>query len=249
MKTDGTASGEAPRALIRALWAVLVLLVIIGVAAAIGRAVFTDDFITRVDPVRQRFMAALHRDDPFALQRSAELARMDGRFAAHPLLILLHVIPGGFFLLLAPLQFSTWIRTRHVRLHRWSGRVLLPAGLVSVFAALYFGLLIPYGGLGEAAAMALFGGLFVIAIGRAYLAIRRHQVARHREWMIRVFAIAIGISTVRVVGAVLDPALTPAGVRPPDIFVLSIWTGWVITLGVAELWIRYTRPRRALPGG
>ena len=127
-------------------------------------------------------MDALRRDDPFALQRSAELARADGRFAAHPLLILLHVIPGGFFLLLAPLQFSTWIRTRHFRVHRWSGRVLLPAGLV-------------------------------------------------------------------VVGVVLDAALTPAGVRPPDIFVLSVWTGWVITIGVAELWIRHTRPRRALPGG
>ena len=67
--------------------------------------------------------------------------------------------------------------------------------------------------------------------------------------MIGVFAIAIAISSVRVVGVVLDAALTPTGVRPPDIFVLSVWTGWVITLAVAELWIRYTRPRRALAGG
>jgi hypothetical protein len=65
--------------------------------------------------------------------------------------------------------------------------------------------------------------------------------------MIRVFAIAIAISTVRVVAGVLDVALTPAGFRPPDLFVVSLWTGWVITLGVAELWIRYTRPRRHFP--
>ena len=26
-------------------------------------------------------------------------------------------------------------------------------------------------------------------------------------------------------------------------FVASIWTGWVLTLCAAELWIRYTRPR------
>jgi hypothetical protein len=116
--------------------------------------------------------------------------------------------------------------------------------LVSVVAGLYFGILIPYGGAGEAVAIAVFGCLFLMAIGRAFLAIRRHQVARHPEWMIRVFAIAIAISTVRVIAGVLDVALTPAGIRPPDLFVLSLWTGWTITLGVAELWIRYTRPRR-----
>ena len=95
----------------------------------------------------------------------------------------------------------------------------------------------------KAIAIALFGGLFLTAISRAFIAIRRHQVARHREWMIRAFAIAIGVSTVRVVGAVFDVTLTPAGIRPPQIFVLSIWVGWVITLGAAEAWVRYTRPR------
>jgi hypothetical protein len=102
----------------------------------------------------------------------------------------------------------------------------------------------PYGGLGEATAIAFFGGLFVVAVGRAFVAIRKHQVARHREWMIRAFAIAIGISTVRVVGAVFDFALTPTGLRPPALFALSLWTGWGVTLGAGELWIRYTRPRR-----
>lgn len=189
---------------------------------------------------------ALHLEDPFALQRPAEVARIEGRFAAHPILTLLHVLPGGIFLLVAPLQFSTWIRTRHIRFHRWSGRILLPAALVSVVTALYFGILIPYAGVGEATAIAVFGGVFLVAICRAFIAIRRHQVARHREWMIRVFAIAIAISTVRLVAVPLDLALTPAGFRPPEIFVLSLWSGWIITLGAAELWIRYTRTPRTL---
>lgn len=243
MMIDDTTNIKISVWLIRALWTVAAVLIVVGVGAAIGRLVFADDFVTRAEPVRQWFMDALHRNDPFALQRPAELARVDGKFAAHPLLTLWHVLPGGVFLLFAPLQFSTWIRNRHIRFHRWSGRILLPAALVSVLPGLYFGILIPYGGLGEAAAILVFGGLFLIAICRAFLAIRRHQVARHREWMIRVFAIAIAISTVRIVAAVLDVALTPAGLRPPDLFVLSLWTGWVITLGGAELWIRYTRAR------
>jgi hypothetical protein len=244
MKTDEASLNRIPLSLIRALWAVAALLVVVGVGAGIGRVVFADDLVTRAEPARQWLMDALHREDPFALQRPAELARVDGKFAAHPLLTLWHVLPGGVFLLFAPLQFSTWMRGRHIRIHRWSGRLLLPAALVCVLPGLYFGILIPYGGPAEAVAIAVFGGLFLIASCRGFLAIRRRQVAQHREWMIRVFAIAIAISTVRVVAVVLDVALTPAGIRPPDVFALSVWTGWVTTVGVAELWIRFTRPGR-----
>lgn len=95
MKTDDATRSQTPLSLIRALWAVAVLLVTIGVGAAIGRGVFTDDALTRAEPVRQWLMDALHRHDPFALQRPGELALVDGRFAAHPLLTLLHVLPGG----------------------------------------------------------------------------------------------------------------------------------------------------------
>ncbi len=65
--------------------------------------------------------------------------------------------------------------------------------------------------------------------------------------MIRAFAIAIGISTIRVVGGVLDIFLTPAGYGQQELFVLSFWSGWLLTLGAAELWIRYTRPRSLSP--
>src|SRR5439155_18779068 len=40
-------------------------------------------------------------------------------------------------------------------------------------------------------------------------------------------------------------ALTPAGVRTEVSFVLAIWAGWVTSLGMSELWIRYTRRRAA----
>jgi len=95
----------------------------------------------------------------------------------------------------------------------------------------------------------VFGGLFLFAVYRGVRAIRRGQVARHREWMIRVFALAVAISTVRLVGAVLDVALTPLGVRPPAVFALSVWTGWILTLGIAELWIRHTRRSEAHQAG
>ena len=227
------------------LWGGIALLTAIGVTAATARATFPADLARRVDPLRARLLAYLDVADPLAARRPAEVQRFDGPFAAHPRLTLLHVVPGGLFLALAPLQFSSRLRDRHRQLHRWSGRVLVLAAVLSVLPGLFFGLLMPFGGGTEAIAIAVFGGLFLAAIGRAVVAIRTGQVALHREWMIRAFAIAIGISTVRVAGAVFDLALTPLGVNPRDVFVMSVWTGWITTLGAAELWIAYTRPRAA----
>ena len=123
---------------------------------------------------------------------------------------------------------------------------MLIVASVSALAGLHFGLSVPFGGAGEAAAVAVVGGWFLITLGRAFRAIRGGDVARHREWMIRAFAVAIGVSTVRVVAVVLDIALAPARIPPRDMFVLSIWIGWAITLLAAERWIVSTRPRAEL---
>jgi len=233
---------------LRAVRATVALLVILGVSAAVGRTIFPDDLITRFEPVRQWLFDAFGRDDPRADTRAAALAVADGRFAAHPLLTRIHVVFGGLFVMFAPLQFSSAMRARNIRLHRWSGRILLPLAVISVITSLYFGILIPFGGLGEAIAIALFGGIFIASASRAYLAIRRKEVERHREWMIRTFAIALSISTVRLVDAPVDLILTPAGVRPPGVLVVAMWTGWVITVALAELWIRHTRANLHLRG-
>lgn len=220
----------------------LALLVLVGVGASAARAAFHADLGARMEPYRERLFHALGLDDPNQGARTIEVARFDSSFAAHPRKTLLHVVPGGLFLALAPLQFSSRLRTRHLRLHRWSGRVLVAAGLASGLNGLYFGLLMPFGGAPEAIAIALFGGLFVLALVRGFVAIRRHDRAGHREWMIRAFAIALGIATVRLLGAIFDLALAPAGVAPVTVFLLSVWLGWIATVGAAELWIRRTRP-------
>lgn len=243
MKSDAAVIRRIPAFVTGALWLGVALLVTIGVLASIGRGVFPGDFAARADPVRQHLFESFHREDPFSAKRPQEIEHFDARFAAAPLLTLIHVVPGGIFLILAPLQFSSRIRNRHIRFHRWSGRILIAAAFAVVLAGLYFGLFVPYGGLWETAAIVLFGGLFLVFLGRAFVAIRRRQVARHREWMIRAFSLAIGISTVRVVGSAFDVFLTPAGLHPNEIFALSLWTGWAITLAAAELWIRYSRPR------
>jgi uncharacterized membrane protein len=225
------------------VWSGVVLLGLVGVAAAIARAAFQEDLAVRIDPFREEAMRFLDRQDPFVLDRGEELARFDSRFAAHRLATLLHVLPGAVFLTLAPWQFSSRLRNRHIRFHRYSGRILVLAALITGVTGLYFGLFMPYGGLAEAMAIALFGGLLLVTVSRAFLAIRRHDVERHREWMIRTFALCIAVSTVRVVGPLFDIALTPVGWTSSAVFALAVWTGWVLTVAFAEVWIRATRPR------
>ena len=83
----------------------------------------------------------------------------------------------------------------------------------------------------------------LVAIAVGFVAIRRRQIARHREWMIRVFAFATAIATIRIAFAAIDVALTQSGMPPPDQFMFSVWTGWLVTLAAAEAWIRDTRRR------
>jgi hypothetical protein len=74
----------------------------------------------------------------------------------------------------------------------------------------------------------------------ALILIRRGNIAAHRAWMLRAFALMLGISTVRIVALFLDLALTPLAYPAETIFVASLWIGWVGTLAAAEVWLRQT---------
>jgi uncharacterized membrane protein len=218
--------------------------VVLGVAAAALRFVYHADLGMRMEPVRQRVLRAIGLADTDPARRQAEVAEFDRRYRENPSMTVLHVVPGAVYLAFGLLQFSATLRRRHPAVHRWSGRVLLATMLATSISAFYFAFLMPFGGAAETAAIALFGGIFVVASIRGWMAIRRRDAARHREWMIRAFAVAVAISVIRVIGAVLDIVLTPRGVAGRDMFVLSLWTGWIVTVIAAEGWIRLTRQAR-----
>lgn len=224
------------------MWAGVLVLTLIGVTAGIYRAAYVTDATQRVEPLRNQILQSLGRPDPRIADRPAEVRRFDAQYAARPMWTLWHVVPGTLFLLFAPLQFVTRLRNRYRALHRWSGRILIVALLASTAPALLFGLGSPFAGVGEGIAIGIVAVMLFIAVVRALLAIRRGDVAHHREWMLRAYALALGIATIRVVGALVDIALVPLGVRPAMGLVIALWIGWSLTAGAAELWIRHTRP-------
>jgi uncharacterized membrane protein len=199
------------------------------------------DLAARAEPMRRRVLGALGRADAAPRERAMEVARADAQFGAHPIATRGHVLPGAFFLALAPLQFWRPLRVRYPALHRWSGRALVAAGAAATVPGLYFGLVIPLAGAGESVIIALAGGIYITSLACGVAAIRGGRVDRHREWMIRAFAVALGISTVRVVAAILDIVVSPSGVALASLFLASLWIGWGLTLASAEAWIRYTR--------
>jgi uncharacterized membrane protein len=180
---------------------------------------------------------------------SAEYARLSREIPAsarglneRPRATLLHVLPGAIFFILVPLQFSRRIRARHPAFHRWNGRAILVTAGASALAGMYLGIASAYGGPLESAATTIFGGWFLLAAARAWRAIRRRDVARHREWMIRMFAIGIGISVIRMAGLANLLVTGPESINQLN-FALDLWVGWLLSAAVAELWIIRTRTR------
>ena len=138
---------------------------------------------------------------------------------------------------------STRFRRKHLALHRRLGRVLLASGLVSAVVAITFGVLHPYGGPVEAAASVAFGCWFLACLTLAFAAVRRRDIAQHRRWMIRAFAVGIGIATIRLwVGLFIAVHAAITQTRPDgpvaSTFGLAFWLGFATTALVGEWWLR-----------
>lgn len=221
--------------------AVLVTLIVMGAIAGIARTLLPSTLGVRAEPVRASVWKAFGLQEPFPEARRRQVLELEARFAAHPAAIVAHAGIGALFLVAGFLQFVSSIRTRHIRFHRWNGRVLLAAGFAIAGTGFYFGVVIPAAGVREAAIIGIVSLFFAVSLVNGVVSIRRMDVRMHREWMIRAFAAAVGISTVRIVAVIADATLTPRGVALEDVFVLSLAAGWGITLTAAELWIIHTR--------
>lgn len=99
------------------------------------------------------------------------------------------------------------------------------------------------GGANETAATMLFGTLFLIALTKAFLYIRLGQVAPHREWMIRAFALGLAVATVRPIVGVFFATRSLTQLTPHEFFGTAFWLGFTTHLIAAEIWINYTRPQ------
>lgn len=162
----------------------------------------------------------------------------DAGFAHRPGLTLLHMAPGLVFVILGPLQFVTSIRTRHLNLHRWCGRIYVTSGLLVGMTALIMGSIIGYAGLTETVAVTFFSVLFLSFLGLAVYHIRRGEIPAHRKWMVRAFALGFAVTTMRPMIGIF---LAVTGLPFAEALGISFWLAFSLHLVLAELWINFTR--------
>jgi hypothetical protein len=212
-------SDNQPLRFRRAMWTAMIVLCLIGTAAVVRR------------------MTALAHP-PHNVP--AQLAGLDEAFARRSMLTLLHIVPGLVLLILVPFQFSRSFRSRHLRAHRWMGRTALVLGVVIGVSAL--GLLRdPVGGRLEVACILIFDAVFLLALGKAFVHVRRREIALHREWMIRAMSVALGVATVRPIMGLFFASSRITGLTPHDFFGIAFFIGFSLTYLAGEKWIRYTR--------
>jgi hypothetical protein len=87
-----------------------------------------------------------------------------------------------------------------------------------------------------------FGSGMAVSIVLGFAAIRRGDVSRHRAWMTRAYALALGAGT-QVFTQGIGKALFGTSELTTD---LRLGAGWVINLAVAEYVIRRSARRRVI---
>ena len=207
------------RRLARLLRVVMFLLAAIGIVMVIRRTLVLNGVLRSVNP---------SGGPPF-----------DTGFGKHPVITYLHILPGILFMTLGPLQFIPGVRARFNRSHPWSRWVFIIAACIIGISALCMPfIMMPIGGLNEAAGSILFAIIFLVSLSKAAWYARRKNIALYRENLIRAFAIGLAIATIRPI-MVLFFAFSH--LPPQTFFGTAFWIGFTLHLVVAEAWINYTR--------
>ncbi|MDT0164165.1 DUF2306 domain-containing protein [Actinotalea sp. AC32] len=173
-----------------------------------------------------------------------ELTEANARFVTSPVPVVVHVVSATAYLVVGAFQMAPTYRRRHLRRHRLTGRVLAPAGVATALSGLWMAFAYDIPGPSGAALAWVRGVVGVAMVAFLVFGVRdvvRGDVARHRAWMIRAYALAAGAGT-QVLTNVPLAVLTPT---PTEVQLTTAMTaGWVLNAVVAEVVIRRGGRRR-----
>ncbi|MFZ1411548.1 MAG: DUF2306 domain-containing protein, partial [Micropruina sp.] len=148
-----------------------------------------------------------------------------------------HIVSVIPYSILGAFQFSSRLRQRRPAWHRASGRVLVGLALLVAFSGLWMTLAYetkPGSGALLYGFRLVVGTAMAASVALGFAAIRRGEVGRHRAWMTRAYALALGAGTQVLTGA-FGPMLVGTSVLAND---LTMGAAWVINLAIAEYSLR-----------
>jgi uncharacterized membrane protein len=108
-------------------------------------------------------------------------------------LLIPHTLCGVIALLAGPLQFSSRLRQRHFKLHRVLGR----SYVISVFIGALTGIALAAGRPGLPGT-SMQAAAWIVCTTAAFITARNRQIAQHRQWMARSYAVTFTFVSSRV---------------------------------------------------
>ncbi len=166
--------------------------------------------------------------------------------AVAPLSWFLHMLTGVAFGIAGPVNFVLALRRRFGRLHRMTGWIFFGSALVLGLTS--FSLLFSVEPQRTAIvdiARGVFGLVLLLAIAKAIAAIKRRDIQGHRAWVIRAYAVGMGLGTV---GLVFFPIYIVTGAPPMGLASdLLFAVSWALNVGFAE-WVIRRLSSRPLTG-
>ncbi|MCR9260089.1 MAG: DUF2306 domain-containing protein [Pseudomonadaceae bacterium] len=152
------------------------------------------------------------------------------RYDAIPWSAKLHIIPAGVALILGAFQFHPGLRRKWTSIHRNSGRVYVILVSIAAVGGLSLAWYAPH----SPATRLGFASLAVVwfyATGMAYRSIRAGDITRHKQWMVRSYALTLAAVTLRMQLPFYQAVL---GLSFDEAYAIVAWFCWIPNLVVAE---------------
>ncbi len=169
----------------------------------------------------------------------------NARFFDLPLPIVVHIVGATTFCVLGAFQLMPSFRRRRPGWHRWSGRVLVPAGLAAALSGMWMAAFAELPAHDNTALMwirLLFGSVMLAGLVLGLTAIRRRDVRTHQRWMARAYAVGQGAGTqALVLGPMVLVVDQPGGTLKAS----GMAFAWVLNLAVAEWLVRRSQSRQS----
>ena len=112
-------------------------------------------------------------------------------------LLIPHTLAGIFALLIGPINFSSRIRQRNLKLHRILGRIYV----ASVFLGSFTGIALAWGRPGLPGT-SMQAAAWMVCTTAALITARNRQIIQHRQWMARSYAVTFTFVSSRVLNLV-----------------------------------------------
>jgi uncharacterized membrane protein len=185
------------------------------------------------------------------LSSGGPIAPNNARFFAAPWPVVLHIVSAVVYSVLGAFQFVPHLRRSKPHWHRAAGRILVPCGLVVALTGLWMTQFYPraieppasFDGPVLYAIRLLAGSAMAVFLCLGFAAVRKRDIAHHRVWMMRAYALGLGAGT--QVFTHIPWFLLPS-IQGELARTLCMGAGWAINLAVAEWFISRQRFMEAL---